>query len=300
MRNASTLVIAVIICASCTQDISKDEKEPVISYQQFAVTSEKFIQSTKFLKREVSFLTGSPQRKNIRIFSYNGTNRCTEIKIGTIDSSLSNPVFTLAQTLTFKYGGASLLPELVYSVRTVFPNLVTAFYFKYNSSGLKVTDSVRVKNSAGEPADKTIKYVYEGGNVYSTPVLTGFPIENHTFDTLTLLENGNMEKLVSRIKKSAGDQIITYKFTYDQSISPYNKLNIANSLYFENPSIGIGYNVPKETHYLGVTTNNLTSWSSGSYTVTIRYVYDADNYPVRKEIFLPGNANPYQIILYEY
>ena len=27
------------------------------------------------------------------------------------------------------------------------------FYYKYNNSGLKITDSVRVKNQAGEPAD---------------------------------------------------------------------------------------------------------------------------------------------------
>ena len=94
--------------------------------------------------------------------------------------------------------------------------------------------------------------------------------------------------------------MVQYTFTYDQSINPYNKLNIANSLYFESASLGIGYNVPLETHYLGVTTNNMTTWADGSYIVSFTYLYDQANYPVRKEMFLPSNPNPYQVILFEY
>lgn len=223
-----------------------------------------------------------------------------EIKLGTIDSSISNPVFTLKQTLTFNYDGASLLPASLSSVKTVFPNLVTIFYYSYNSQGRKTRDSVRVKNMAGDPADRVINYVYENDRVFTTPVLTGFPMENNSLDTLSMLSGGNIEKLVSRMIKTTGDQIATYTFTYDHHVSPYNKLNIANSLYFEHSSLGLGYNVPLETHYMGVTTNNMASWSAGNYTVTYTYQYDMDQYPVRKEMFLPGNITPWQVTLFEY
>jgi hypothetical protein len=100
--------------------------------------------------------------------------------------------------------------------------------------------------------------------------------------------------------KSTGDQLISYTFAYDQLINPYNKLNIANSLYFEHSSLGIGYNVPLETHYMGVTTNNLISWTTGNYTVQFNYLYDNENYPVRKETFVPGDVVPSRVVLFEY
>jgi hypothetical protein len=161
-------------------------------------------------------------------------------------------------------------------------------------------DSVRVKNQSGQPADRTIHYVYDKNRVYVTPVLTGFPMDNVPLDTLDLLHAGNIEKLVSRSENANGVTITPYTFTYDQSISPYNKLNIANSLYFESSALGLGYNVPLETHYMGVTTNNMTSWSMGSYKVTFTYNYDKDGYPVKKQMFLPGDANPYQVSSFEY
>ena len=235
------------------------------------------------------------------MFAYDNAKRCTEIKIGTIDSSIANPVFNLTQTLTFTYNGSTLVPSSFSSVKTVFPNLVTTFYYKYNSQGRKISDSVRVKNQTGDPADRVIHYVYDDNDkVYATPVFTGFSMENNSLDTLSLLTRGNIEKRVSRIIRATGDQILTYTFTYDQSVSPYNKLNIANSLYFESAALGIGYNVPLETHYMGVTTNNMTSWTTGNYTVTFKYLYTQDQYPVRKEMFLPSDVNPYQVILFEY
>ena len=161
-------------------------------------------------------------------------------------------------------------------------------------------DSVRVKNQAGDPADRVIHYEYDKDRVIATPVLTGFPMENNSLDTLSLLAGGNIERLVSRTIHSTGDQIATYIFTYDNYISPYNNLNIANSLYFESSSLGLGYNVPLETHYMGVTTNNMTSWTSGTYTVSFKYLYDKNSYPVRKEMYLPGEVNPEQVTLFEY
>jgi len=295
-------VLLAILMFSCNKEVSDPKPEPTVDpMPQFAVSAQKFESSSKLLKREVSYTKNNPLLKNVRIFAYDNSRRCTEIKIGTIDSSIANPVFNLTQTLAFTYGGSALVPSSFSSVKTVFPNLVTTFYYKYNSQGRKLSDSVRVKNQAGDPADRVVHYVYDDNDrVYATPVLTGFSMENNSLDTLSLLTRGNIERLVSRIIKAAGDQIVSYTFSYDQSVSPYNKLNIANSLYFESAALGIGYNVPLETHYMGVTTNNMTSWTTGNYTVTFNYLYTPDQYPVRKEMFLPGDVNPYQITVFEY
>lgn len=294
--------LLMVFILSCNKDIGppgpESNADPI---PQFSVSEKTFETSSKFLKREVSYNKANPLMKSVRIFTYDNANRCIEIKIGTIDSSSSNPVFNLTQTLTIKYDGpSSLLPIHFYSIKTIFPNLITTYYYQYNSQGRKIKDSVRVKNQAGDPADRVINYEYDIDRVYATPVLTGFSMENNPLDTLSLLKGGNIEKLVSRIIRSSGDQMVTYTFKYDQFISPYNKLNIANSLYFESAALGIGYNVPRETHYMGVTTNNLTSWTTGTYTVNFKYAYDADRYPVKKEMFLPGDSDPYSVTFFEY
>jgi hypothetical protein len=295
-------LLLMIVAFSCQKENnSNSESPPMVDYPlQFSVSNKTFQHSSRFLKREILYNKPTPLFKNIRQFSYDNANRCSEIKIGTIDSAASNPVFVLQQTLSFNYEGTSLLPSSVSSVRTVFPDLVTTFYYNYNSHGLKVRDSVRVKNFAGEPADRVIHYVYESDRVYATPVLTGFSMENITLDTLSILTGGNIEKSVSTTKMSTGDRISTYSFTYDRALNPYNKMNIANSLYFESAALGLGYNVHKETHYMGVTSNNMTSWTSGNYTATYKYVYNQEKYPVRKEMFLPGDTSPTQVIVFEY
>ena len=293
--------LVMISILSCSKESSPEPDPAIDPIPQFAVSPETFELSSRFLKKEVSYTKNNPLIKNVRLFSYDNAMRCTEIKIGTIDSNSSNPVFNLTQTLTFKYDGPnSLLPTHFYSVKTIFPTLITTFYYQYNNQGRKIMDSVRVKNQAGDPGDRVIHYKYETDRVYATPVLTGFPMENNSLDTLSLLKQGNIEKLVSRIIRSTGDQVVTYAFTYDQFISPYNKLNIANSLYFESAALGIGYNVPLETHYMGVTTNNMTSWTTGNYTVIFKYLYNQDGYPVRKEMFLPGDINPSYVVSFEY
>ena len=302
MKYSIIPALLMVFSLSCNKEISDPEPQPTVDpMPQFAVSAKTFESSSRLLKREISFTKNNPFLKNVRMFTYDNTKRCTEIKIGTIDSSIANPVFNLTQTLTLAYDVSALVPSSFSSVKTVFPNLVTKFYYKYNNQGRKISDSVRVKNQAGDPADRVIHYVYDDNDrVYATPVLTGFSMENNSLDTLSLLTRGNIEKLVSRMIRATGDQLVTYTFTYDQSVSPYNKLNIANSLYFESAALGIGYNVPLETHYMGVTTNNMTSWTTGSYTVTFKYLYTPDQYPVRKEMFLPGDVTPYQVVLFEY
>ena len=305
MRYPFIPALLILFLLSCTKEqrVSNENGVPPATNDpipQFSVSTASFVPSSKFLKREVSYVQSNPLLKNVRLFSYDNKYRCTTIQLGTIDSAVSNPVFSLKQTLTFHYDGTAVVPSSFSSVRTVFPNLVTTFYYKYNSQGRKIMDSVRVKNGAGDPADRVVHYQYGNDKVYSTPVFNGFPMDNNSYDTLSLLSGGNIEKLVSRIVRPTGDQTITYAFTYDQAVSPYHKMNIANSLYFESASLGIGYNVPLETHYMGVTSNNMTSWTTGNYTVRFNYVYDGQNYPVRKEMMLPGNATPSQVTFFEY
>ena len=256
MKNSMLLCFLIFLFASCDKKESADTTTPPVPpapptisghFNQFAVTEAKFEQSNKILKREAAFLSNKPAMKYVRMFSYDANNRCQQIQLGTIDSSLNNPQFTLIQTISFKYDGASILPASLSSVKTVFPNLVTTFYYKYNSGGLKIMDSVRVKNQAGEPADRTVRYVYEGFRAYTTPVFTGFSTDNNPFDTLDLLKAGNIERVISKSTSAGLERIVIYNFAYDQSINPYNKLNIANSLYFENAGIGLGYNVPLNT-----------------------------------------------------
>ena len=235
------------------------------------------------------------------MFYYDNDKRCIEIRLGIIDSSSTLPVFDLRHTISFTYDGpTSTMPSSLSSVLTVFPGLVTTYYYKYDQKGLKIKDSVRVKNQAGDPADIVIHYVYTNDRAFITPVKTGFPMENSSLDTLYFSKARNIEKLVSRLIKSTGDQITTYNFAYDKSINPFNKLNIANSIYFQHSSIGLGYNVPLETHYMGANSNNMTSWSAGAGTAIYNYSYDLDKYPVRREFILPGTTSPFQVTSFEY
>ncbi|MGZ8559267.1 MAG: hypothetical protein ACXWWC_13075 [Chitinophagaceae bacterium] len=110
MRYGFLPTLLVIFLISCA-------KERSISHQtitndtipQFSVSAAKFTPSSKFLRREVSYTINNPFLKNVKLFTYDNAQRCTEIKLGIIDSSVSNPVFNLKHTLVFSYDGASLL-----------------------------------------------------------------------------------------------------------------------------------------------------------------------------------------------
>jgi len=296
MRYTYALAVAALsLFISC----KKENKTSISSSPESSFTiKERFDKASKILSREVSWNYASPLFKYVRTFSYDENNRVNQIKIGTIDSSSISPVFILSRTLTFHYLGLENVPSSVSSVRSVFPNLVTEFYFQYNSDGLKTRDSVRVKNIAGEPADRMTNYVYDKDKIYSTPLANGFTLDNSAFDTLDF-KAGNIEMISSTYNSSIPAQVI-YTFSYDHNINPYNRMNIATALYFQNSALGIGYNVPLETHYIGLNANNMKTWTSDSYTVTYAYVYDKDRYPIQKMMFLPGNSDPEQVTLFEY
>ena len=190
MKPCFFLLLLALSLFSCTKEESYTTPNTNLNaLPQFAMTAVKFRSTELLLKKEVFYTRNTPLLKQVKLFSYDNANRVTEIRLGTIDSAAANPEFTLRQTLTFSYSGAtSLLPASVASVRSHFPNLVTTFYYTYNSEGRKIMDSVRVKNQSGEPADRIIHYTYKEDEVYATPVFNGFPLENNSFDTLSLLK----------------------------------------------------------------------------------------------------------------
>ncbi len=85
MKNSFILGLIILLISCSKQEIEKEivpvvPVVPVAEFVQFAVTQAKFAQSLKLIKREVSYLISSALLKNIRMFSYDGDNRCTEIK----------------------------------------------------------------------------------------------------------------------------------------------------------------------------------------------------------------------------
>ena len=251
----------------------------------------------QLLTREVSFNSTNPNLKRIREFNYDEQNRCTKIVIGSIDSSRPIPVFNVSRTLTLSYDGASSLPYKVAEVRTVFPNLVTNYYYKYDGTGTKIQDSVMVRNQAGEPASKVVNYEYEKGLIVTTPVLTGFPIFFNSTDSL-FTDNENIVKKVSKTPTPTGDRFLTFTFEYDNKINPYAALNIYNSMYFTNSSLGIGYNVPTETHYMGLNRNNITAFSLDGFKTVVKYQYDKFKYPVKSESFAEVDPSSFRTTTY--
>jgi hypothetical protein len=293
MKYRMLIAFALLAFLSCQKENNSPIQEPPV---------DSIPQLPKLLKREVSYTKNKPQLKWVKLFTYDDSKRCTEVSVGVIDSAVTTPSFNLQRKLTFLYDeSSSRMPSSVSSWRKSLPNFTDTYYHTYNNLGHKIKDSVSVKNTSGEIGSFVIHYEYGSDKVSGRPVLTGFPMENSSLDTIYFTEAGNIERQATRHLSAGGDEFYSYIFTYDQGVNPYNKLNIENSLYFQHPSIGIGYNVPFETHYIGFNTNNMTSFKTGTLLVTFKYVYDEDQYPIRKEMFRPSDTvNPEEVILFEY
>jgi hypothetical protein len=289
----SLISVASLFLFSCSKDKLTSQGEVSEEYSTgFNIPSNGPVGRLQLLTREVSFTSNSPSLKQVREFLYDTDNRCTQIKIGTIDSSGNvPPVFNISRVFTFIYEGNNPLPEKVQSARTVFPNLVTEFFYEYDEDGNKINDSVRVLNQAGQPADRNVRYKYIGkDSIISTPEFVNFPIFNNPFDTL-VIDKSNLIRLIRRTLLITGSRLNTYDFEYDNNVNPYNALNIYNSFYLANPAIGIANNVFVQGQYAGISQNNIIAYTQDIITeFVIDYTYDKFKYPVKSEFYLSGST----------
>ena len=69
-------------------------------------------------------------------------------------------------------------------------------------------------------------------------------------------------------------------------------------MYFTNSSLGIGYNVPTETHYMGLNRNNITAFSLDGFKTVVKYQYDKFKYPVKSESFAEVDPSSFRTTTY--
>lgn len=305
MRHCYAILLSVLLLSACQKNLLSDEESMLLTNDansQVVPFVPGTIGKLQLLTREVSFNSLNPALKQVREYSFDEENRCTKVLIGTIDSSGNVvPVFNVSRTLTFVYEGMASLPSKVQSVRTVFPNTITEFFYEYDIKGNKIKDSVRVTNQFGQPADRVVHYQYiKKDSVYTTPAFVNFPLTNNSFDTLYYNDH-NIQKLRKYSIRSTGVSVNDYSFEYDNNINPYSALNVFNSLNFTNPALGIAFNIQTETNYIGLNRNNVTAYTvaGAPFRFVINYLYDNYKYPVWSEASPEGAPNKF-ITYYTY
>lgn len=304
MKHFFTIALSVLLLSGCQKNfLSEQENSLLTEHENSQVVP--FVPGTigrlQLLTREVSFNSLNPSLKQVREYLFDEQNRCTKVLIGTIDSSGNVvPVFNVSRTLTFVYEGMATLPVKVQSVRTVFPNTITEFFYTYDSKGNKIKDSVRVLFQ-GLPSDRVVHYQYiKKDSVYAVPEFVNFPLTNNSFDTL-YYSNHNIQKFRKYTITATGFNVNEYLFEYDNNINPYSALNVFNSLNLTNPALGIGFNIQVQTNYSGLNRNNVTAFTvaGAPFRFVINYLYDNYKYPVWSEAYPEGSPNKF-ITYYTY
>ena len=238
---------------------------------------------------------------NVQVFSYDQFKRCTKIETGIIDSTATTPSFTVNTSYTFYYAGANKNP-LYMERRTpnVFPNIPKPFYFKFDNQGKKLKDSVRSVISQTQYSEKIINIDRTGSTIITTPQYLNQSLDNSNFDTLSI-RNDNIESIQSKIYRQSGNhQYMLDEFGYDQSINPFNKINISESFLFTNSSVGYNFLGPGLTRYIGFNRNNCTGYSTdGKIQTSIQYSYDKDQYPLIAVATYQGSTYK-QVAYFEY
>jgi hypothetical protein len=234
---------------------------------------------------------------NVQNFYYDQSKRCTKIETGLIDSNSAVPVFTVNTRYSFYYNGADKNPVSVdRRVPTAVPSIPRSFYFFYDQHGKKIKDSSRLSTFT----EKVIDINRNSNTIITTPDFTNLSLDNSYFDTLTI-RNSNIEIIRTRIFRETGKH--EYQLTesgFDQGINPFNKLNINESFFFSNSSIGYSFLGPGLTRYIGFSRNNCTGYSiNGIAETSIQYSYDTQQYPVIAVATYKG-TNYKQVAYFEY
>ncbi len=235
----------------------------------------------QLLTREVAFSSATPFRKKVLEFIYDEQNRCTSIFHSVIDSSLEVPLPVLSRTYTFFYTGNSTLPYKTTQVHQELPELVFSYYHTYDKNGLKIKDSISQLNFAGERGWTVIRYDYYKSHITSVPFRAAFSDYLSSYDTI-FFDKSNITKIFTSMPLEASIVRRSVELKYDNNVNPYSVINLYNSLYFTNSTLGIGFNILSETHYMGLSQNNVTETLTGIGAKTlVIYEYDNLRYPVK-------------------
>ncbi|MBC7829410.1 MAG: hypothetical protein H7122_16805 [Chitinophagaceae bacterium] len=238
---------------------------------------------------------------NVQAFYYDQSKRCIKIETGIIDSNATAPSFSVNISYTFYYTGINKNPAYM-ERRTPnsFPNVPRPFYFQFDNQGKKLKDSVRIAISQNQFSERVIHINRSGNKIITTPQYVNLSMDNSNFDTL-IIGNNNINLIRSKIFKQAGNhdyQVAEY--SYDNSINPFNKINISESFLFTNSSVGYGFLGPGLTRYIGFSENNCSGYSlNGVIQTSIQYSYDQDQYPSIAVATYQGTSYK-QVAFFEY
>ncbi len=243
------------------------------------------------LKKEVYYVSAIPGYRTVKEFQYDNLKRCTTIVVSKIDSANNILAPQTIFILTMKYTGSSMQPYEIDQASSFNPQRPKKFYLTYDLDGRKLLDSTREKNFEGEEIYRLNIYEYKPNRVISTPYISKGSKNYASYDTLDL-QGQNIHRLATFYPDDNGGFWVAQTYTFDNKKNPYSQLNIANALYFMNSTIGMGYNLPQEMHYIGLNKNNMrtiiVSTVEEDGLVTIDYTYNNDGYPTKKTMGFDG------------
>ena len=226
-------------------------------------------------------------------WKYDNLNRCTEL----LESMRFNfnDTFRVFARSTFFYFGASNSPFRVFQDQYE-ANIKSDVYFKFNSEGKKIQDSIIYTHPANGQLLKIFDYKHEGSFVFGHFRMANIswkdPSTDFTFNTHdTMYLSGGNTVVVRKQFRSFSRQVEKYSFTYDNRINPLTQQNIA-AFYQLGPDLN--YNrwllleaTNKNLAIIGFNKNNITSFyetNSPQTVVSYSYIYDNDNYPIESII----------------
>lgn len=206
-----------------------------------------------------------------------------------------NDTFRIHARFSFFYSGASNTPSRVFQDQHG-ENIKSDVYFKFNSKGEKIQDSIIYIHPALGQLLKIFNYTYEPAVIYAHFRMTNIswtdPFTDFTFKTndTKYLSVRNAVEVRKRYGTSFG-KAEKYFFTYDNGINPLTQQNIV-AFYqfgpeFNNNRWLILEAISENLSIIGFNKNNITSLyetDSPQTVASYTYTYDSDDYPVESII----------------
>lgn len=222
-------------------------------------------------------------------WKYDSLNRCTELL--DLRKSEANDTFKVFARFSFFYSGSSITPFRVFQDQNG-ENIKSDAYFKFDSVGKKIQDSIIYIHAALGQLLKIYDYRYESDTIYShfrrANISWTDPSTDFTFNTNdTIYLSGGNALEFRKQSGSLSKTTETYHFTYDNGVNPLAHQNIA-AFYKLGPDFNFNRwqileSVRENLAITGFNNNNITSYyeaSSPQRVVSYTYHYDNDNYPI--------------------